>query len=961
MPFLARMGLQTKIMVLSLVGLAVLFGFFGYIGRQAVQQSTQLVFRERIAIAQSIAADIDNAIGYSVGELEKMAALTPIRNEGTYLPPTSPTPPSSSGCLTMCHDRAKVNVARVGIADVQGRLLRLEPHDFTAFEETGRSEAIQRAVQQATLKAKTSVVEAPVADTAEAATVLIATPLRDETGNISGALLLEIAPFSNVLAFDSGNNAGEGSYGVEVVDDHGLTIAGLGQRARLGEYSEHMSVAASLLKEGKSGAAIHEMPPGAARSDHVVAFAPFRTLAGGVIIDQNPETALAPLQALESTIFVFGGLALATTLVIVWLTTRSVVRPIRSLTLASQKITSGDLEHGIVAKGGDEIGLLARSFEEMRQRLKASQDEIEAWNRVLEERVQRRTQELSALVETSQVLASTLEMDTLLAATIDQARQMFPLADAGVLFLYDQATDLLALKTSFGYDPESSRAMTFSSGEDCVGQAFASKTTQVSHGEPLPPKLLENLSPENRAFGASDEGNQAQSCMCVPMIHEEQPLGTLVLFSLHHAGGFSEADAQLLRALANQVTIGIVNARLFKEASEVGTLRDLDRLKTEFVARASHELRTPLTSIKSLAETLLRPDLSLKGSQRREFLKGINNAADRLATIITDLLTVSRIESGRMELRIEASRLRPLVARVIQQVKAQDPDRPFAVEMPANLPPVLADVNRLEDILGNLLSNAMKYSPRSSVITVRASLSRGDDSEPSSLVSPATVVVSVSDGGVGISPEGMPRLFQRFGRVDESAHRGVGGVGLGLYICKVYAEAMHGSIWAESTLGKGSTFSFSLPAAPGSVSPQADRDPLKERPGIEPATVVGGGCVMVVDDDPDVLRAADVNLGASGFDVILASSGEQCLALLQRRRVDVIVLDVALPGIDGLEVARRLRANSLTKEIPIIFLTAKAQEKDEARAWEVGGNEYITKPFSPIQLCDRVAKIMGQD
>lgn len=228
--------------------------------------------------------------------------------------------------------------------------------------------------------------------------------------------------------------------------------------------------------------------------------------------------------------------------------------------------------------------------------------------------------------------------------------------------------------------------------------------------------------------------------------------------------------------------------------------KEVDRMKSDFVSTVSHELRTPLTSMSGFVSTLLREDLSLTDETKRDFLKSIKTATDRLSRLINDLLDVSRIEAGKIDLNKLPFSVSRLVSRVMQGFKAHGAHHEFIVKTPEELSRVMADEDKIQQVLENLIGNAVKYSPHGSKITIYA----GETGNK--------IKVSVSDEGVGIPEEQKELIFNRFHRVDNSLVRKSGGTGLGLYICRRILEAHEERIWIENTKpGEGSTFSFTLP------------------------------------------------------------------------------------------------------------------------------------------------------
>lgn len=240
---------------------------------------------------------------------------------------------------------------------------------------------------------------------------------------------------------------------------------------------------------------------------------------------------------------------------------------------------------------------------------------------------------------------------------------------------------------------------------------------------------------------------------------------------------------------------------------DISKVKEIDRLKSEFVSTVSHELRTPLTNIKGFTMTLLREDMEIDSVVQRDFLQIISIQTERLARLIDDLLMLSRVESGAMRFRAEPLALKDLVGKTLEAIKGQTDKHRFAVRNTESWPNVIGDEDKLDQILSNLLSNAVKYSPNGGEIRVDVR-SEG-----------AFATISISDQGIGISPENLDRVFERFYRIDNSSTRKIGGTGLGLYVCKGLVEAMGGVISVTSEWGKGSCFTFTLPLDPRSENP----------------------------------------------------------------------------------------------------------------------------------------------
>jgi signal transduction histidine kinase len=320
---------------------------------------------------------------------------------------------------------------------------------------------------------------------------------------------------------------------------------------------------------------------------------------------------------------------------------------------------------------------------------------------------------------------------------------------------------------------------------------------------------------------------------------------------------------------------------------DVTAERDLVRTKDELVSVVSHELRTPLASVVGFAELLRTRELA--DAQRQQYLTVILEEGRRLTALINDFLDLQRMESGRQDIVPRSLDLQPLLEQVVTAA-GPDPLRPIDVEIPSGLRSVRADPDRVQQVIANLISNARKYSPAGGPIHVSAREADGQ------------VIVSVVDNGLGVPPEAIPRMFEKFFRIDNSDRRAITGTGLGLAICRKIVEAHGGRVWAESDgLGHGSRFSFTLPLATAT-----------------PAT----GDVLIVEDDAGFAQLLEAELASRNITGTWVSSAEEALQRLSSGTPKALVLDLVLPGVSGEEVAQAL-FDQRRADLPIIVVTVK--------------------------------------
>ena len=369
---------------------------------------------------------------------------------------------------------------------------------------------------------------------------------------------------------------------------------------------------------------------------------------------------------------------------------------------------------------------------------------------------------------------------------------------------------------------------------------------------------------------------------------------------------------------------------------DMADVKELERLRADFLAMVSHELREPLTSIKGSAVNLRESLDSLNNAEVLQFIRIIESQSDRMRDLISELLDVARIQTGSLSVAPEPAEVSALVDEARRTFLMNARGRNIVLDLEPDLPWVMADKRRIVQVLGNLLSNAARYSPETSAIRLSGVLEDG------------FVGLSVADQGRGVEPERIPFLFRKFSRFDGDAlGQEVTGAGLGLAICKGIVEAHGGRIWGESAgVGLGSRFSFTLPVAEN-ISPG-----VKLHSGRPRSEEGEQGSILVVDDDPMTLRNVRDILSRAGYSLLVTGDPEEALRLFESERPSLVLLDLVLPGSDGID----LMGNMLRiREVPVIFLSGYGRDETIAKALESGAIDYMVKPFSPTELVARVS------
>ena len=400
----------------------------------------------------------------------------------------------------------------------------------------------------------------------------------------------------------------------------------------------------------------------------------------------------------------------------------------------------------------------------------------------------------------------------------------------------------------------------------------------------------------------------------------------------------SVADGRSVSMLVNSTPIRARDGTVVSVVvtmQDLAPLRELERLRAEFLGLVSHELRAPLSAIKGSVATLLEEAPELEAAEMHEFHRIIHDQAGHMRGLIGALLDAGRIEAGTLSVSPEPSEVAALVDRARNTFLSGGGRHTVLIDLPPDLPRVMADRRRIVQVLNNLFSNAARHSPEPAPIRVAAAHDG------------VHVAVSVSDEGRGIAPELLPRLFRKY--AGDGDARTIAGTGLGLVICKGLVEAHGGRIRAESDgPGRGSRFTFTLPAVEDSreaAAPAGTRARAPARKAREPARI------LVVDDDPTTLRYVRDILTGAGYAPVVTGEHEELARIIRAEKPALVLLDLILPGTDGIALMESVPELG---ELPVVFISGYGRDETVARALEAGAADYVVKPFSPTELTARV-------
>jgi PAS domain S-box-containing protein len=600
-------------------------------------------------------------------------------------------------------------------------------------------------------------------------------------------------------------------------------------------------------------------------------------------------------------VFVVAGCVLAAAGVAVLMADRRIAQPIMKITKAAVQVASGDLNVRLPKLANNEIGVLADAFNEMTGQLTVSKHQLEENNRTLEQKVEQRTIELKAILDNM--------VDGLV--TIDP-QDRIALCNPAFLDMFDRSRDQV--------EGNHYREILGDGLFDLIAASRGNYDRAMTIDLNLPQDRMGKLAVSSIRISNHDNGSEFY-------------LGSVVL------------------------------------ARDITAEKQVDRMKTEFVSSVSHELRTPLTSVlgfaKLIQKKLEETVFPLIQTEDKKALRAVRQVGEnieiivtegtRLTKLINDVLDIAKMEAGKIDWRMEPLSVKELIDRAMSATSALFENKGLQAirDIEDGIPPTIGDLDRLIQVVINLISNAVKFQDCGS-ITCRARSTSN------------TLTISVIDQGIGIAPEDLPKVFEKFKQVGDTLTNKPQGTGLGLPISKEIVEHHGGKIWVESELGKGTTFAFTLPIKEltyttddASVSPSklsAQQAVIGDSVNV-PVAISSAyqRSILVVDDDNHIRQLLRQVCEPRGYLVREARDGADAIAQIKSLQPDLILLDIMMPKMNGLDVALVIANDPSTANIPVVILSG-IEEKE--RAASLGVDEYLTKPIDVDLLNNTIDRLL---
>ena len=675
----------------------------------------------------------------------------------------------------------------------------------------------------------------------------------------------------------------------------------------------------------------------------------------GFICKQDVHELSSPIRQLlfyNMAICLFSAMVIL--MVVMWIS-RAISKPIVDMGIAAQKINHGDYSVRNKIHSQDELGSLAQFINEMTESI-ASRITVQKSVLTISETMTGLSSMETFASELINVLMETTQSNMGVFYTLNEEQTQFE-------HLSSMGSNGNLLKSFDAKKPAGALDFSISNGQishikDIPGDTMFKFNTVA--GDAIPreiltiPILMEqkvtaiislvNLNPYTKE--SLEVLNQSWDLMNVSHAHLSASIKTKTL-AMDLSQSNKTLAAQAVELQEQSEELHQTAEELQEQNLELGAQRiqveEANRLKSEFLSNMSHELRTPLNSVMALSRVLAMQAREKLSHEEINYLEIIERNGKNLLALINDILDLSKIEAGRMEVIPKPFQISSTIDTIMERLTPLAREKGIKLHMtiPNTLPQVTSDENRVHQILQNLISNAVKFTQQGKV-----SISMEQEGQ--------TIHVMVSDTGIGISKKNLPHIFEEFRQVDGTSSRSYEGTGLGLAIASKAARMLRGNIDVRSTLGQGSTFTLTLPLVYQESTPGPLPEPLTVQPlaEIQPTRKT----ILVIDDEPDSLTMVSNYLSGEGYNIITATSGQEALRLAQSHRPFAITLDIIMPEMDGFEVLQHLKQNTETRDIPVIVVS---MSDDRATCMALGAVGYISKPVNRDLLIAEINSLCG--
>jgi signal transduction histidine kinase/DNA-binding response OmpR family regulator len=753
-----------------------------------------------------------------------------------------------------------------------------------------------------------------------------AAPLSNKAGDRIGvvAVDLDLQGVDDIIRQNTGlGNSGE-TYVVGRLAAKNILLSGAG--------ADNQEVAKDIKSEGIDAAAQGKDGEGLYRNYKNVpvlgSFVWIDNLNLALLAEISQSEAFEPADRLARDILLIGLSSASILLTAVYLIARRISQPILAIADAANQVSGGNLNSQAPVLTEDEIGILAIAFNQMTSQLKNSGEQLADYSRTLEQKVEQRTSEIKAIIDNM--------VDGLVVVDGDDRITQFNPAVAGMIGVSSKAfANAESYREIFRAEEIST---IINSTRENPRQVFSAEFALPDRrtGKAVATSIFREV---DRASGGSD------------VVRQEHGSSNVAV----------ESSAVSTLGVAYLGTVILIR--------DITAEKEVDRMKTDFISTVSHELRTPLTSVLGFAKLIQKKldesifpliqtdDKKVKRSVRQvsENIEIIVSEGTRLTKLINEVLDVAKIEAGKMQWNMDTLSITEVIDRAFSATSALFEQKGLAPirEIATDLPNIYGDKDRLIQVVINLISNAVKFTEKGS-ITCRVKHDH------------QSITVSVVDQGVGISESDQPKVFEKFKQVGDTLTDKPQGTGLGLPISREIIEHHGGRIWVESELGKGSTFSFTLPihkttegdnkAPIPSINFEVLVEQLKkrvtfDRQSEDQNTEGVSKKILVIDDDSSIRSLLRQELEAKGYVVYEADNGQTALSKVREVRPDLITLDIIMQGINGYDVASILKSDPVTLDIPIIIVSVL---DDKNQGFHLGIDSYVTKPVDMAILLREV-------